>query len=142
MTDTLTKTERSRRMSLVRGKDTQPEIRVRAALHRLGYRFRLHARSLPGTPDVVFASRKKVIFVHGCFWHRHSRCKLARLPKSRLAFWKDKLEGNRLRDEKNQRRLNRLGWRYLVVWECQLINSQRVVDRITKFLEDSNGKNK
>ena len=138
MTDTLTKAERSRRMSLVRGKDTRPEIQVRGALHRLGYRYRLHVRSLPGTPDVVFASRKNVIFVHGCFWHRHSRCKLARLPKSRLAFWKCKLEGNRLRDERNQRRLNRLGWRYLVVWECQLSNSQRVVDRITRFLKDAN----
>ena len=135
MTDTLTKAERSRRMSLVRGKNTRPEVRIRSALHRLGYRYRLHARSLPGTPDVVFASRKKVIFVHGCFWHRHSRCKLARLPKSRMAFWKSKLEGNRLRDGKNQRRLNRLGWRYLIVWECQLHDFQRVVDRIITFLE-------
>lgn len=139
MADTLTKAERSHRMSLVRGKDTRPEIRIRHALHRLGYRYRLHVRSLPGTPDVVFASRKKVIFVHGCFWHRHAlaRCKLARLPKSRLAFWKNKLGGNRLRDEKNQHRLNRMGWRYLVVWECQLNNFQRVMDRITRFLEEA-----
>lgn len=140
MTDTLTKAERSRRMSLVRGKDTRPEIQVRGALHRLGYRYRLHVRSLPGTPDVVFASRKKVIFVHGCFWHRHARCKLARLPKSRLAFWKNKLEGNKLRDKKNQQRLSRRGWRYLVVWECQLSNFQRIVDRITRFLDDADGR--
>lgn len=139
MTDTLTRSARSRRMSLVRGKNTRPEIQVRGALHRLGYRYRLHVRSLPGTPDVVFASRKKVIFVHGCFWHRHARCKLARLPKSRLIFWKNKLEGNRQRDEKNQRRLNRLGWRYLIVWECQLHEFQRVVDRITRFLNNAHG---
>lgn len=140
MTDTLSKAERSRRMSLVRGKDTRPEMRIRFALHRLGYRYRLHVRSLPGAPDVVFASRSKVIFVHGCFWHRHARCKLARLPKSHLAFWKTKLEGNHVRDDKNQRRLNKLGWRYVVVWECQLSNFQRVMDRITKFLEDAHGR--
>jgi DNA mismatch endonuclease, patch repair protein len=140
VTDTLTKEERSRRMSLVRGKDTRPEIRIRGALHRLGYRYRLHVRSLPGTPDLVFVSRKKVIFVHGCFWHRHSRCKLARMPKSRLAFWKRKLEGNLLRDEKNRRRLTRLGWRHLTVWECQLYKSHRVMDRITRFLDDGRGR--
>src|SRR5471032_1190886 len=101
MTDTLSRAERSERMSRVKGKDSKAELMVRSLTHRLGYRFRLHGSNLPGKPDLVFASREKVIFVHGCFWHRHSRCALARLPKSRLEFWKPKLDGNRARDKRN-----------------------------------------
>jgi DNA mismatch endonuclease, patch repair protein len=119
--DTLTPTERSERMGRIKGRDTGPEMIVRRLLHRLGYRYRLHVRDLPGRPDIVFRRRKVVIFVHGCFWHRHPdpKCKLARLPKSRLDFWLPKLDRNRARDMETQERLRALGWKVLVIWECQ-----------------------
>jgi len=134
--DTLTQKERSARMSLVRGKDTRPELAVRTLVHGMGYRYRLHIASLPGKPDLVFAGRKKVIFVHGCFWHRHpSRsCKLARMPKSRPEFWVPKLEGNRLRDERNKRELKRQGWKVLSIWECQIADVASLSKRIRAFL--------
>ena len=132
--DTLTPAERSRRMSLVRGKDTKPEILVRRLVHRMGFRYRLHARDLPGCPDLVFPSRGKVIFVHGCFWHRHGTCKNTRWPKSRLDFWRPKLEQNQRRDKINRRTLSKLGWRVLVVWECQLSELQRTAPRLRALL--------
>lgn len=109
-------------MARVRGKDTAPELRVRRVLHAAGLRYRLHDRRLPGCPDLVFASRRIVIFVHGCFWHQHPdpQCKLARMPKSRLDFWVPKLEANRLRDERHEKELKAAGWTVHVVWECQL----------------------
>ncbi len=124
-------------MSRVKGKDTKPELRVRRLVHGMGYRYRLHARDLPGTPDIVFRRRRKVIFVHGCFWHRHPdpACPLARMPKSRLDFWAPKLERNRLRDMKNERALQDLGWGVLVIWECQLRRMDRVKDRVRRFLD-------
>lgn len=136
MADTLTPAQRSARMALVRARDTSPEKRVRALVRALGYRYTLHNRRLPGTPDLVFPSVRKVIFVHGCFWHRHpsKRCKLARLPKSRLEFWLPKLLENRARDLRTQRTLNRLGWSYIVVWECQLAHADRLEARIRRFL--------
>ena len=134
--DTLTREERSERMSRVRSTNTKPEMMVRRLVHSLGYRYRLHDAKLPGKPDLVFASRKKVIFVHGCFWHRHPRCKNTRWPKSRLDFWKPKLEGNRKRDLCHQRKLRRSGWRYLIVWECQTANMERLEERLVEFLED------
>lgn len=134
--DTLSKSERSERMSRVRGKDTKPELRVRSLVHRMGYRYRLHDKKLPGHPDMVFRSRKKAIFVHGCFWHRHPGCKLTRLPKSRLDFWKPKLEGNRERDIRNQEKLSLLGWDYLVIWECEMKDLEELRGRIKSFLED------
>ena len=136
MTDTLTSKERSERMSRVRSADTIPEMFVRRLVHGMGYRYRLHRRDLPGTPDLVFPSKRRVIFVHGCFWHRHpdSGCALARLPKSRLDFWKPKLEGNRERDVKNQRGLRDLGWNVLVIWECQLRDVGMLRARIEEFL--------
>jgi DNA mismatch endonuclease (patch repair protein) len=136
MTDTLTKPERSARMARVRGKDTKPEMVVRRLVHGLGYRYRLHRRDLPGTPDLVFPGRHKVVFVHGCFWHRDPdpACKLARWPKSRLDFWKPKLEGNRARDLANQETLRALGWDVLVIWECELGNPASVSDRLIDFL--------
>jgi DNA mismatch endonuclease (patch repair protein) len=133
--DTLTPPERSRRMSLVRGKDTKPEMLVRRLVHRMGFRYRLHARDLPGCPDLVFPSRGKVIFVHGCFWHRHGTCKNTRWPKSKLDFWRPKLEQNQRRDKINRRTLSKLGWRVLVVWECQLSELQRTAARLRAFLE-------
>lgn len=135
--DTLTQTERSRRMGLVRSADTKPEIFVRRMLSRLGFRYRLHARNLPGCPDIVFRGRKKIIFIQGCFWHRHSSttCNLARMPKSRKAFWSAKLEANRQRDQVNQRKLRRSGWHVLQVWECELKNIDKLERRIVRFLQ-------
>ena len=123
-------------MSLVRGVDTKPEMLVRRLVHRMGYRYRLHVRLLPGQPDMVFPSRGKIIFVHGCFWHRHPKatCKMARMPKSRLDFWRPKLEQNRQRDLRVQGKLRRLGWRILVIWECG-VGSPHLADRIKRFLE-------
>ena len=140
MTDTLTKAERSKRMSLVRNKDTRPEITVRRLIFGMGYRYRLHRSDLPGIPDLVFPSKSKVIFVHGCFWHRHksSTCRLARLPKSRLNFWLPKLEQNRLRDRAKQAKLRKLGWQVLVIWECQLQNIDRLRIKIVAFLQREN----
>lgn len=135
MADTMSKAERSRRMAMVRGKNMKPEVAVRKLVHGLGYRYRLHKKDLPGMPDMVFKSKKKVIFVHGCFWHRHDNCKLARLPKSRLDFWKTKLEGNKKRDEENQKRLNEMGWEYLVIWECEVKDKQNIRDKIQSFLD-------
>ena len=107
--DTMTPVERGERMSQIRARDTSPEMIVRSFVHALGFSFRLHDRRLPGCPDLVFASRRKVIFVHGCFWHRHNRCDLARLPKSRLEFWLPKLEGNKQCDAQCRRALTALG---------------------------------
>src|SRR5205085_7936963 len=106
--------------------DTKPELRVRSIAHRLGYRFRLHRRDLPGTPDLVFPRLRRVVFVHGCFWHRHPGCALARLPKSRQEFWIPKLEGNRQRDLKKVAALRKAGWKSIVVWECQVRDERRV----------------
>lgn len=108
-------------MSRIRSRDTKLELRVRRALHATGLRYGLHARDLPGKPDLVFRSRRAAVFVHGCFWHRHpdSNCKLARLPKSKLEFWKPKLEGNRVRDQQIRKALESSGWTVIEVWECQ-----------------------
>ena len=133
--DALTPAERSERMGRVRSKDTKPELLVRRLVHRMGFRYRLHRRDLPGNPDLVFPKRGKIIFVHGCFWHRHGTCKYTRWPKSRLEFWKPKLEANRRRDVANQRVLRRLGWKLLIVWECQLDSVEVLRSRLRAFLE-------
>jgi DNA mismatch endonuclease, patch repair protein len=137
MADTLTPAQRSERMRRIRGRNTRPEHEVRRLLHRLGYRYRLHRHDLPGKPDIVFGKRKKVIFVNGCFWHRHAdpSCHLARLPKSRLNFWLPKLTANAARDEKHQEALRKLGWDVLVVWECQIKNNEQLENIVTRFLE-------
>ncbi|MDE3265842.1 MAG: very short patch repair endonuclease [Acidobacteriota bacterium] len=134
--DTLTARERSERMGRIRSKDTKPEMRVRRLVHGLGYRYRLHAKDLPGRPDLVFRSRRKVVFVHGCFWHRHEGCAGNRIPKSpeRRAFWQEKLDGNARRDQMNQVALRGMGWEVLVVWECETKNLERLTDRVTAFL--------
>ena len=134
--DTLTPQERSERMARVKGRDTKPEMKVRRLVHGLGYRYRLRSKDIPGRPDLVFRSRRKVIFVHGCFWHRHERCKLARLPKSRLDFWKTKLEGNRRRDKKQQAALRKRGWDVMIVWECELRDLDDLAKRVRGFLDD------
>lgn len=133
--DTLSKRERSKRMKLIKSKDTALELTVRSLVHQLGYRYRLHVADLPGCPDLVFPGRRKVIFVHGCFWHRHNHCHLARLPKSRQAFWLAKLSGNKARDAVNRRALTRMGWSSLVIWECEIKDPVRVMIKTMVFLE-------
>lgn len=135
--DTLSQEERSRVMSLVRSKHTAPERVVRSLLHKRGYRYRLHMRSLPGSPDLAFPSRKKVILVNGCFWHQHNCRAGRRLPKTRRKFWQAKLEGNKQRDARQRRQLRQLGWDVLTVWECQLRANKVMdtVDRLTRFLD-------
>lgn len=133
--DTLSTEERSEIMARVRSRDSRPELLVRRLVHAMGYRYRLHVSQLTGCPDLVFRPRSKVIFVHGCFWHRHSNCALARMPKSRIEFWQTKLEGNRKRDEKNRRALVGAGWKVLTIWECQLKDTQRLGTTIARFLD-------
>jgi DNA mismatch endonuclease (patch repair protein) len=135
--DTLTTEQRSERMGRVKGKGSAAERSVRRLVHRMGYRFRLHGAKLAGKPDLVFAGRRKVIFVHGCFWHRHPdpNCRLARLPKSRQDFWVPKLEGNRERDQRTLAELERLGWKSLVLWECQLNQPTFIENEIRTFLD-------
>jgi DNA mismatch endonuclease (patch repair protein) len=121
-------------MSRIHGKNTKPEMLVRSLLHRLGYRFRLHDKSLPGRPDIVFTARKKVIFVHGCFWHQHSGCRLARIPSTNSEFWRNKLSGNCCRDENQQIALAALGWQFHVIWECEMRDFPQLERRIEAFL--------
>lgn len=120
MTDFLTPAERSDRMSRIRGKDTQPELALRKVLHRLGLRYRLHGAGLPGKPDLVFPRYRTVVFVHGCFWHRHDGCNIATTPKSNTPFWLEKFEKNVTRDARVATQLEALGWRVFIVWECEL----------------------
>jgi DNA mismatch endonuclease (patch repair protein) len=132
MTDRISEARRSWNMSRIRGKDTKPEIAVRSMLHRLGYRFRLHRNDLPGRPDIVLPSRKTIILVHGCYWHRHPGCRYAYSPKSRVDFWEKKFSENIARDRRNMDELQSIGWRALVVWECEL----REPDELKKRLKD------
>ncbi|WP_238147082.1 very short patch repair endonuclease [Rhizorhabdus dicambivorans] len=123
-------------MSLIKGRDTKPEMIVRRMLHAMGYRYRLQAKDLPGRPDILFRTRRKAIFVHGCFWHRHPdpSCKLARMPKSRLEFWESKLEGNRARDTANEAKLEEMGWKVLTVWECELRDLEQLGNKLSGFI--------
>ncbi|MBC3334686.1 MULTISPECIES: very short patch repair endonuclease [Pseudomonas] len=136
MVDTISASERSHVMSLVKGKNTHPEMVVRRLLHAAGFRYRLHDAKLPGKPDLVFSRKRKVIFVHGCFWHRHQGCALARIPKSNQEFWQTKLESNKARDEVNLRRLQDAGWDSLVVWECGLKDLNKLEQLLLSFLGD------
>ena len=135
MADVHTREQRSFNMSRIRSKNTTPELTIRRMVHTLGFRYRLHGRKLPGRPDLVFASRHKVIFVHGCYWHMHA-CSYGRVtPKTNAAFWLKKRGANVERDRRNVRELARLCWRVLVVWECSLRKPQDVQRRVVKFLE-------
>lgn len=120
MVDFLTAAERSERMSRIRSSNTSPELALRRAIHALGLRFRLHRKDLPGKPDIVFPRHKAVVFVHGCFWHRHDGCKVATTPKSNTQFWVDKFDRNVARDAASQDLLQAAGWKVIVVWECEL----------------------
>ncbi len=126
--------QRSWLMSRVRGKDTAPELRLRSALHRSGFRYRLHAKDLPGKPDIVFRSRKIAIFVHGCFWHRHKGCRKTTTPRTRRRFWQLKFDQNIARDQRNRRALRRLGWIVITIWECQTKNEERALQRIRRAI--------
>lgn len=135
MTDNRTVESRGALMSRIGGKDTAPEMIVRRMLHGVGYRYRLHRRDLPGTPDIVFPGRKKAIFVHGCFWHAHG-CSIGRPPKSRPDYWLPKLAANQRRDETKQAELQALGWRVLTVWQCLTRRPEQLRPMLEAFLRD------
>lgn len=118
--DIVSKEKRSRMMSGIKGKNTKPELLLRSALHKLGFRFRIQRKDLPGKPDIVLPKYKTIIFIHGCFWHRHPGCKYAYTPKSNIEFWTSKLEGNVIRDRLTEKALEEMGWRILIVWECEI----------------------
>tara|TARA_B100000282_G_C31667305_1_gene460473 strand:+ start:148 stop:543 length:396 start_codon:yes stop_codon:yes gene_type:complete len=126
---------RSRNMAAIKSKNTKPEIKVRKLLHSMGYRFRLHMKDLPGNPDIVLKKYKTVIYVNGCFWHRHPNCKYASTPKTRTSFWSQKFQSNVERDNKNYIKIKNLGWKYIVVWECELKNKSDLVEKL-KFSLD------
>lgn len=121
-------------MARIRGSDTKPEVQVRSILHRMGYRFRLHRKDLPGSPDITLPKYKTVIFVNGCFWHRHTNCKFAYTPKSRTEFWNKKFEDNVARDHRVNMELKRMGWQVVTVWECQIQQPEKVADKLNKLL--------
>lgn len=132
--DTVSKEVRSRNMSAIRSKNTKPEAVVRSLLFELGYRFRLHRRDLPGKPDIVLSKYKTVIFVHGCFWHQHKKCKRASIPKSNKKYWVSKLERNVERYKINKRELNRLGWNVVTIWECEIKDLEKIITRLKEKL--------
>ncbi len=121
-------------MARIGSADTAPELAVRKLVHRLGYRFRLHKRSLPGTPDICFPGRKQAIFVHGCFWHRHEGCRRTTTPRTRTSFWEDKFEKNVVRDRANTSDLGELGWSVMIVWECETSDLEALAPRLAEFL--------
>ena len=125
---------RSKNMSAIKSKNTKPEVEVRKLLHSMGFRFRLHKKDLPGSPDIVLPKYKTVIFVHGCFWHRHQNCKYASNPKTRVDFWNKKFKDNIERDIKVRKELENLEWNYLIIWECQIKNKTYLKEKLRTFL--------
>lgn len=140
MVDRLTVRERSWNMSRIKGKDTKPEIAIRSILHRMGYRFRLHRRELPGNPDIVLPKHHTVVLVHGCFWHRHRGCKYTYTPKSRVDFWQKKFTENMERDKRNRKALRQEGWKVVVVWECELRDPDKLVLQLAREISGMKGK--
>ena len=132
--DKLSRAERSENMRRIRSENTAPEKALRQILKSLHYKFRPHVKNLPGRPDFVFPKERKAVFLHGCFWHLHGRCKIARMPKSKLSYWLPKLKGNKKRDRNNAARLRYQGWKILTVWECQMTDISRVRQRLSAFL--------
>lgn len=132
--DSISAARRSANMSRIRSKDTKPEMLIRRMLHKLGYRYTLHVRDLPGAPDLVFPSRRKAILIHGCFWHQHKGCIDGRLPKSREDYWVSKLLRNVERDRRNVSKLRRSGWKVLTVWECDVVENNNLLNRLVGFL--------
>lgn len=140
MADFLSPQERSQRMARIRSSDTSPEIALRRALHRLGLRFTLNNKRLPGKPDLVFPRHQAVVFVHGCFWHRHEGCNIATTPKSNTPFWQEKFDRNVARDTRVAAELERLGWRVLVAWECGLSSKTRAnatAEQVAKLVREA-----
>lgn len=135
VSDIYTPEKRSEIMSRIRGSNTKPEVRVRSLLHRLGYRFRLHRRDLPGTPDIVLPRHRAVVFVHGCFWHRHPGCKRTTMPKKNREVWEQKFERNVERDQRASTQLQALGWNVVTVWECELKDDEALAARLRSVLE-------
>lgn len=127
-------------MSRVSDKNTKPELKVRSLLHNLGYRFRLHRSDLPGKPDITLPKYKKVIFVHGCFWHGHKSCKRSKRPTTNKFFWNKKLDGNIKRDKRYSIELREMGWKMLIVWECETKNSEKLLHNLERFLNDDQKK--
>ncbi len=134
MTDVMDSARRSELMARIRSSDTSPELAVRRIAHRMGLRFRLHRKDLPGRPDLVFPRRRTAVFVHGCFWHRHRGCRLASTPKSHVDYWTRKFETNVARDARQQRALKKLGWRVLVVWECETRSEEAIERRLAPIM--------
>ena len=128
---------RSALMAKVGGRDTRPEMDVRRQLFSNGYRYRLHARDLPGRPDIIFRKRRKAIFVHGCFWHRHNGCPRATVPKTRQTFWLEKFERNKARDARSEEALLAMGWNILVIWECETRDAETLSERLLAFVQDT-----
>jgi DNA mismatch endonuclease (patch repair protein) len=134
MPDVFNPEERSRIMAKVRGENTSPERLVRSLIHKMGYRFRLNVKDLPGKPDIVLKKHKKVIFVHGCFWHQHEGCPHAARPSSNTEYWNKKLDRNMLRDREHMHKLEYLGWNVLIVWECETRDREKLIDKLKGFL--------
>jgi len=135
MTDHISKQQRSWNMSRIRSKNTKPELVIRSMLHVMGFRFRLHRKNLPGNPDIVLPKYKTVIFVHGCFWHRHKNCKRCTIPKTNFEYWNSKFQKNVIKDQKNRAELIKLGWNVITIWECQTNNAdtiQKISNQIFK----------
>ena len=126
--------QRSRNMSAIKSKNTKPEIAVRKLLHSMGYRFRLHRKDLPGSPDIVLPKYKTVIFVHGCFWHRHENCKYASTPKTRKEFWENKFKTNLKRDAEVQEKIKNIGWQSVVIWECETKKVDNLREKLIDFI--------
>jgi DNA mismatch endonuclease (patch repair protein) len=133
--DIVSRETRSHMMGRIRGKDTKPELVIRTAAHSLGYRFRLHRKDLPGSPDLVFPSRSTVIFVHGCYWHRHKGCRYCYVPKSNIQFWEQKFRNNVARDERVQAELEQLGWRVVIIWECEAVDDIILRSKLKESLD-------
>lgn len=135
--DRISVSRRSENMRRIRAKDTKPEWTVRRLAHGMGYRYRLHAKDIAGKPDLVFRRRRKVIFVHGCFWHQHGKagCADGKMPRTRLEYWRPKLERNRERDENARKMLKKAGWRVLVIWECETLDETVLKRRLKAFLK-------
>jgi DNA mismatch endonuclease (patch repair protein) len=136
MSDKFTSEERSRIMSRVKGQNTKPEKVIRSLLHSMGYRFRLHRKDLPGKPDIVLPKHRKVIFVHGCFWHGHENCRRAARPKANAEFWNKKLDSNIARDTNTQAELKKLGWQFLVIWQCEMKDIEKLRQQLAHFLQE------
>lgn len=137
MVDHVSTARRSEIMASIHSVDTVPELTLRRMLHRLGYRYRIHLKNLPGRPDLVFPGRKKVIFVHGCFWHRHKGCAYTSIPKTRTEFWLEKFAANVERDRRNLRLLKEMGWGVKIVWECELKHPEKMLNKVVRFLNSN-----